>query len=61
MKPVVKIFDAREEITLNTDTSEHLISGIWSQDHPIIYLSRCLTNAKFNYSNIEKEAVVDDY
>ena len=34
------------------------ISGILSQEgHPIMYLSRRLTNTEFNYSNIEKEAL----
>ena len=52
-KPVVKIFDPKKDITLTTDASEHSISGILSQEgHPIIYLSRRLTNAEFNYSNI---------
>ena len=41
---------------LTTDTSEHSISGILSQErHPKMYLSRRLTNTEFNYSNIEKE------
>ena len=40
-KPVVKIFDSKKDITLTTDASEHLISGILSQKgHPITYLSR---------------------
>ena len=57
-KLVVKIFDPKKDITLTTDASEHSISGILSQEgHPIMYLSRRLTNTEFNYSNIEKEAL----
>lgn len=51
-RPVVKIFD----ITLTTDTSEHSISRILSQEgHPIMYLSRRLTNIELNYWNIERK------
>ena len=40
---------------LTTDVSEHSISEILSQErHPIMYSSRRLTNAEFNYSNVEK-------
>ena len=57
-KTVVKIFDPEKDIMLTTDASEHSKSGILSQEgHPIIYLSRRLTNTEFNYSNIEKEAL----
>ena len=50
--------DLRKDITLTTDASEHSISGILSQErHPIMYLSRRLTNTEFDYSNIEKEAL----
>ena len=56
-KLVVKVFDPKKDITLTTDVSEHSISGILSQEgHPVIYLSKRLTNIEFNYSNIEKEA-----
>ena len=58
-KLVVKIFDPKKDITLTTDASEHSIFRILSQEgHPIMYLSRRLTNTEFNYSNIEKEALV---
>ncbi len=56
-KPVVKIFDPKKDITLTTDASEHSISGILSQGHLIMYLSRRLMNTEFNYSNIKKEAL----
>ena len=57
-KPVVKVFDPQKDIALTTDANEHSISGILSQGgHPIIYLSKRLTNTEFSYSNIEKEAL----
>ena len=57
-KAVVKIVDLKKDITLTTNASEYSISGILSQEgHPIMYLSRRLTNTKLNYSNIEKEAL----
>ena len=57
-KPVVKIFDPKKDITLTTDASEHSISGILLQEgHPVIYLSRRLTNTDYNDSNIEKGAL----
>ena len=56
-KPIVKIFYSKKDITLTTDASEHSISGISQEGHPIMYLSRRLTNTEFNYSNIEKDAL----
>ncbi|PAA77815.1 hypothetical protein BOX15_Mlig019617g10 [Macrostomum lignano] len=56
--PVVRIFDARKRTTLTTDASEKAIAAILSQDeHPVMYLSRRLTPAERNYSNIEREAL----
>lgn len=47
-----------QEITLTTDASEHSVSEILSQKgHSIMYLWRRLTNAKLNYSNIERAIV----
>ena len=57
-KPLIKIFDPKIEVTLTTDTSEHAIATVVSQEgHPIIYLSRKLSSAESNYCNIEKEAL----
>ena len=57
-KPVVKVFDPKKETTLTTDASGKAVSAILSQDnHPFMYLSRKLTKAEMNYSNIEKEAL----
>ena len=54
-KPEVNIFDPEKDITLTTVASEHSISGILSQEgHPIMYLSRRLTDTEFNYSNRER-------
>ena len=48
----------KKDITLTTVASEHSISCILSQDgHPIMYLSRRLSDTECNYSNIEKEAL----
>lgn len=53
-----KKIDLWKKITLITDTSEHSISGILSQDaHPIIYLWIKFTFAECNYSNIEKKTL----
>ena len=56
--PVIQIFDPAKHTTVTTDASENAVSAILSQDdHPILYLSRRLTKAERNYSNIEREAL----
>ena len=56
--PVVQPFDVRKDTVLTTDASEKSVSAILSQDgHPVMYLSRRLTDAEQNYSNIEREAL----
>ena len=56
--PVVQPFDAKKDTVLTTDASEKSISAILSQnDHPVMYLSRRLSSAERNYSNIEREAL----
>ncbi|MEE4247257.1 MAG: RNase H-like domain-containing protein [Kangiellaceae bacterium] len=56
--PVIRIFDPAKRTTLTTDASEKAVSGILTQDgHPVLYLSRRLTSAEQNYSNIEREAL----
>ena len=56
--PVVQVFDARKDTVLTTDASEMSISAVLSQDdHPVMYLSRKLTEAERRYSNIEREAL----
>ena len=56
-KLIVKNFWPEKDITLTTDLSEHSASGILSQGHPIMCISRRLTNTEFNYLNTEKEAL----
>ena len=57
-KPVVKIFDPKKEVVLTTDASGTAVSAILAQEnHPFMYLSRKLTKAEMNYSNIEREAL----
>jgi len=56
--PVVQLYDSKKDLTLTTDASEHSISAVLSQEnHPILFLSRTLSNAERNYSNIEREAL----
>jgi len=56
--PVVRLYNPAKELTVTTDASEKAISAILSQEnHPILYLSRSLTAAERNYSNIEREAL----
>ena len=57
-EPVIKPYDVAKELTLTTDASEGSIGGVLTQEgHPILYLSRKLTNSEKNYSTIEKEAL----
>ena len=48
-----------KEATVTTDASEKAIGGVLSQEegHPLIYVSRKLSQAEQNYSNIEREAL----
>ena len=47
-----------KEATVTTDASEKAIGGVLSQEgHPVIYVSRKLSQAEQNYSNIEREAL----
>nr|XP_047140200.1 uncharacterized protein K02A2.6-like [Hydra vulgaris] len=56
-EPVVKVYDINQDLELTTDASEKAISGILSQNgHPVLYLSRTLSDAETRYSNIEREA-----
>ena len=57
-KPVIEIFDLKKDVTLTTDASERAIAAVESlEGHPVMYLSRKLSSAECNYSNIEKEAL----
>ena len=56
--PIVQPFDVRKDTVLTMDTSEKSVSAILSQDdHPVMYLSRRLTDAEQKYSNIEREVL----
>ena len=56
--PLVQPHSLQKEATVTTDASEKAIGGVLSQEgHPVIYVSRKLTPAEQNYSNIEREAL----
>ena len=57
-KPVLQPYNLREEVTLTTDASERAIAGVLTQNgSPVIFVSRSLTSAERNYSNVEREAL----
>ena len=57
-EPVIKLFEVNKRATLFTDASEEAIGAVLTQDdHPILYISRTLTEAERRYSNIEREAL----
>ena len=56
--PLVQSYSLQIDATVTTDASEKAIGGALSQEgHPVIYVSRKLTPAEQNYSNIEREAL----
>ena len=56
--PSVQPYSQQKEATVTTDASEKAVGGVLSQEgHPVIYVSRKLTPAEQNYSNIEREAL----
>ena len=56
--PLVQPYCLQKEATVTTDASEKAIGGVLSQEgHPVIYVSKKLTPAEQNYSNIEREAL----
>ena len=56
--PLVQPHSLQKEATVTTDASEKTIGGVLSQEgHPVIYVSRKLTPAEQNYSNVEREAL----
>ena len=56
--PLVQPYSLTKEATVTTDASEKDIGGVLSQEgHPVIYVSRKLSQAEQNYSNIEREAL----
>ena len=56
--PLLQPYSLMKEATLKTDASEKAIGGLLSQTgNPVIYVSRKLSQAEQNYSNIEREAL----
>ena len=55
--PLIQPYSLTKEATVTTDASEKAIGGVLSQGHPVIYVSRKLSQAEQNYSNIEREAL----
>ena len=56
--PVVQPYSLEKEVTLTTDASEMAIAGVLTQEgHPVIYVSRKLSEAEQRYANIEREAL----
>jgi hypothetical protein len=55
-KPCVKPFDISASSVLRVDASEKSIGAVLTQEaHPVLFMSRILTLAETNYSNIERE------
>ena len=60
--PMIQIFDPKKITTVTTDASETAVSAIISQNnHPVLYLSRRLSSAEQQYSNIEREELAVVY
>ena len=56
--PVVQPYSLQKEATLTTDASKFTLAAVLTQNgHPVIYISRHLSDAEKNYSNIEREAL----
>ena len=56
--PIVQPYSLTKEATVTTDASEKAIGGVLSQEgDPVNYVSRKLSQAEQNYSNIEREAL----
>ena len=56
--PVLQGYSLQHEATVTTDASENAIAGVLTQNgKPVMYVSRALTSAERNYSNIEREGL----
>ena len=57
-KPVVQPYSLKKEVPITTDTSKKAICGVPSQvGHPVIYVSKTLSQAEQKYSNYERMSV----
>ena len=56
--PVVQPYSLDKEVVLTTDASQEALGACLTQEsHPVIFISRRLSPAEKNYSNIEREAL----
>ncbi len=56
--PVLQPYSISNEATLTCDASENSVAAILTQKNkPVIYVSRSLSAAEKNYSNVEREAL----
>ena len=56
--PLVQTYSSTKEASVTTDASEKAIGGVLTQEgHPVIYVSRKLSQAEQNYSNVERVAL----
>lgn len=57
-KPVIQPYSLEKPIQLITDASKEALAAVLMQEgHPVIFISRTLSKAEANYSNIEREAL----
>ena len=57
-KPDVQPYSLKKEVTFTTDASEKAIGGVLSQEgHPVIYVSKTLSQAEKRFSNIDCETL----
>lgn len=55
---VLRPYSLTEEVVVTTDGSEHTVGGILSKNgKPVICVSRSLSSAERNYSNVEREGL----
>lgn len=53
--PVLRVFDPKKEITIETDSSKDGVGSLLLQNNqPVAYASRTLSKAGKNWSQIEK-------
>ena len=56
--PVLKFYDASEELTIECDASQHgLGTALLQNGQPIAFTSRSMTSAVKRYAQIEKECL----